>query len=740
MDTTLDPQAKALAQAIKRAETGEGDTYNMEGKSGEFGAYQFMPDTYKAYAKKYLGDENAEPNKENQNKIAYSFVKEKKDAGFTPAQIASMWNAGEGRPNAYKEGHRGVNQRGVNYDTPKYAANVSEYYRTLTQGVSQETPTVPQQREQMIAQGQPVSVNEERAEPTAGGKFLRGIIRPFATLAARPIQLAKAIGGATEEEQKIKSKYLGDIETSKSGKDVLKDVGRGLEAVSYGIGGGAGAQAVKGLGRQGLRQTIKQTAKEGLVGGAVGGAGMAIGEGKSAGEVAGSALLGGILGAGAAGTLGAGANLLGRGARGVKQGIQATGMVPVGEKSAQRAIDSVATEYERAAGTGLKPAFRKKQLAMKGDFKPWSTTLAEYGIVPEEGANKAWDVDKALLDLDGINDQFRASRQYVLKNDSTIYNVDEALKAAEDKIDESIKSELARNKAKARIRDEVEAALANKQVQTGANGERLIPATEMEFLKDIGYELTPFDATDPQRIMSSAGYSLAKAVNETVDKYTQFPSYRALNREWSNILNAKEALSQLSTKNVRISKGLSGQIALKTLGPLFGFSQGGILGAVLGDLGAETAGRVFSDPQLRTFLQRAIIRNSKRGLPKDQLINTLRKEVDDFLRNQEQLLRLPAPSPETPVELSKLQNPYGAVELGEPERPLTRGQIEANKFMQDQRVQQVIPRLPAPSTIYKGPTQEGLPFTPNQQFGTTPVVETKTEGLLPQKSSRNKKK
>lgn len=78
MDTTLDPQAKALAQAIKRAETGEGDTYNMEGKSGEFGAYQFMPDTYKAYAKKYLGDENAEPNKENQNKIAYSFVKEKK--------------------------------------------------------------------------------------------------------------------------------------------------------------------------------------------------------------------------------------------------------------------------------------------------------------------------------------------------------------------------------------------------------------------------------------------------------------------------------------------------------------------------------------------------------------------------------------------------------------------------------------------------------------------------------------
>lgn len=33
--------------------------------------------------------------------------------------------------------------------------------------------------------------------------------------------------------------------------------------------------------------------------------------------------------------------------------------------------------------------------------------------------------------------------------------------------------------------------------------------------------------------------------------------------------------------------------------------------------------------------------------------------------------------------------------------------------------------LPAPKTIYAGPTQEGKPYTPNQRYGTTPVVETK---------------
>ncbi len=34
-------------------------------------------------------------------------------------------------------------------------------------------------------------------------------------------------------------------------------------------------------------------------------------------------------------------------------------------------------------------------------------------------------------------------------------------------------------------------------------------------------------------------------------------------------------------------------------------------------------------------------------------------------------------------------------------------------------------QLPAPKTIFQGPTQAGQPYTPNPLFGTTPVVETK---------------
>jgi len=127
----LDPTIKNLVSAIGRAETGDnkGKAYGMRGKSGEIGRYQFMPDTWKQWAKESLGDENAEMSVENQNKVAYNKVKEWKDKGLSPAQIASKWNSGG--ENKYKENHKGVNKYGVAYDTPAYALKVSQYYNEL---------------------------------------------------------------------------------------------------------------------------------------------------------------------------------------------------------------------------------------------------------------------------------------------------------------------------------------------------------------------------------------------------------------------------------------------------------------------------------------------------------------------------------------------------------------------------------------------------------------------------------
>lgn len=144
---TIDPTIKALVSAIGEAETGTSspEAYTKRGASGEFGRYQFMPETWKARAGKYLGNSNAEMSIENQNKVQYDWVKEQKDLGYTPAQIASMHNAGEGRPNAYKEDFRGVNSQGVAYDVPSYVQKVSQAYQQKKGGAPVQYQTEPAQ-------------------------------------------------------------------------------------------------------------------------------------------------------------------------------------------------------------------------------------------------------------------------------------------------------------------------------------------------------------------------------------------------------------------------------------------------------------------------------------------------------------------------------------------------------------------------------------------------------------------
>jgi hypothetical protein len=112
----LDQQAVALAKAIRHNESG--GNFQAKGKSGEFGAYQFTEPTWQNYSRQYgINVPLSEATPEQQNEVAYRKIKEWKDAGRNVGEVASMWNAGEGRPNAYIEGNKGINDKGVHYDT-----------------------------------------------------------------------------------------------------------------------------------------------------------------------------------------------------------------------------------------------------------------------------------------------------------------------------------------------------------------------------------------------------------------------------------------------------------------------------------------------------------------------------------------------------------------------------------------------------------------------------------------------
>lgn len=305
MDTNnIDPQVKNLVSAIGRAETGNPsqNAYSQKGKSGEFGRYQFMPDTWKLWAKQHLGDQNAQPTIENQNKVAYMQVKQWKDDGLNPAQIASKWNSGN--KNAYKENHKGTNKQGVSYDTPAYTQKVSQYYEQLKGGqsqnlfgqtanaqspdVSQETQTPTNNKDLLQKTGDIVNTifpgkQTGEAIGTLGGlayEKLKGFFggkdnsKYYDTSAPTPLQVA----GDVAQGALTVAPGLGAVKSFGKTIPALKTAGSVMGRIGQAglIGAGIGGTQALKEGSTDLGKIGKQTAFGGLLGGALGGIGEAV--------------------------------------------------------------------------------------------------------------------------------------------------------------------------------------------------------------------------------------------------------------------------------------------------------------------------------------------------------------------------------------------------------------------------------------------------------------------------------
>lgn len=209
-DGQIDPTVKALVSAIGETETGSPspDAYTKKGQSGEYGRYQMTDDTYKARAQKYIGDATAAPTIENQNKIQYAWVKDMKDQGYSPAQIASMQNAGPGEPNAYQGTFQngkhagkpsvGTNDYGAQYDVPAYTQKVSAAYQRLKgqqdQGSISQQPTGD--KSFLGDVGDSVS-KAGTGIATAIGKGVSGEINPLSSILQTGGAIGAGIGDVT---------------------------------------------------------------------------------------------------------------------------------------------------------------------------------------------------------------------------------------------------------------------------------------------------------------------------------------------------------------------------------------------------------------------------------------------------------------------------------------------------------------------------------------------------------------
>ncbi len=288
MDTQLDPQVVNMAKAIRQSETG--GNFKATGKAGEIGAYQFLPSTWKAQAPKYgITSTLDKATPEEQNAVAYNKIKEWKDSGHDVTQIASMWNAGEGEPNAYtgrfSNGHPSIKKNpdgSTKFDVPSYAKSVaSAYLKFKNGGIAQQDPSNPSATvnnggpstdsngydNSDYSGGTQNTTDNTQEDPgivgnlgqghygaaawdagkgllNVGEKALNSISSPFAGLAAIPTQiLAKSLGQSDPFQKGIGNKGsapvpISNLDVSSKGKDLLKAEGITASAIAPGILGG----------------------------------------------------------------------------------------------------------------------------------------------------------------------------------------------------------------------------------------------------------------------------------------------------------------------------------------------------------------------------------------------------------------------------------------------------------------------------------------------------------------------
>lgn len=238
---TLDQDAVNLAKSIRQVESG--GNFKARGKSGEVGAYQYRPETWNRTAPRYgvnVPIEQATP--EQQNEVTYRQIKEWKDQGLNPGQIASMWNSG--KPDNYQNPNaKGVNQFGAEYDVPNYAKKVAETYHSIKGNRQAQQPQLAQN----IPSQDNLGVNVAQAAETEN--------KPKSTTG----KVLSAVGKGVDFFLPI----LGDLknitegDNTKTGKQLLGDAA--LSALTFVPGAGLLTKGIKGaslaakLARGGIR-------------------------------------------------------------------------------------------------------------------------------------------------------------------------------------------------------------------------------------------------------------------------------------------------------------------------------------------------------------------------------------------------------------------------------------------------------------------------------------------------------
>jgi hypothetical protein len=666
MDTNIDPKVKALTQAIRRAETGGlADPYNARGASGEFGAYQFMPDTFKNYAQKYLGNANAQPTVENQNKIAYSFVKEKKDSGFTPAQIASMWNAGEGRPNAYAENFRGTNKLGVAYDVPAYVSKVSNYYKELSAQLvpTAQASTGVQPKEPAIG-ASPVGLGKALAQSFVGSKNAEQVAGGIDKILAGQRELLSRRNKAKNEGRDTSRLDIALAQTNQTLKELGADVqdvatagietkdviGATLGTLAYLPVGFGASKVASAIGAGGTLRNIAGGVASGAISGAGAGALQGAGDAMTRDEsVVGGAIKGGLIGGALGGVIGGAVPIIG--ATGSALGRAVKGNVaPKFDDVAQQYADNILDTTKR--NSKITAQFEKAN-----GVKP-QNELVRRGIIPAIEDGKV-NFDDGILKLENEVDQFDDAIDRVVNRYKDL-RIDE--NQVVDRIESALKTDpaLATSGRVSSTRKLAQEILDGYKDDFGRSNFTL---KEIQDFKKAQYKLANRFKTGavPDYTKADGHTIVAKAFKEIIENNIDDVAVRELNREYGRAISLMDYMAKVS--GTAVKGGRLGKYFARSIGAVAG-SQGGLVGSLIGASAGDAFASALQNYAVLGPLKARYVAQVGQGFKNEVLEQTI-KYLDDVEKGlapavpkavREQIISdlmampklLPAPKPGAP--------------------------------------------------------------------------------------------
>lgn len=428
----------------------------------------------------------------------------------------------------------------------------------------------------------------------------KGLLEPVANLVARPGQLVQHLAG---DKQPIEGKFLGlDITDpySRGSSEVLRDIGRGLETVSLGIGGG-GAKSVVESGVKGLfKQGVKEGVTTGLKTGLLQGAGQSLEKGNTdVGTITYDTLFGGGAGALLGGVTGGILPVLSKGVTGASAA-----------KTALTTEEGLITQLAERNRKVLNPTQRMSAVEDRF-FKDTPTFIAQ------EFPDMPIQIEKGKLELtDGINglsQKYNAEElafDSILKGSGKYVNINEIESDAKQQILKSF-SGTQREKALQAVQDEVQAFVRQAHddgyLIDGKGGLFNIPATEANIFKRSLWQRTKGFGSPESEIQNQANYVLGSAFKNGIEKVLDDAPVKAMNQRLGDFISA---IKFLEKRNGAVP-GTGGKMAryfIRTMGSIAG-SGAGIPGSITGAITADRLATIMADPTITTSIFNKLLKN-----------------------------------------------------------------------------------------------------------------------------------